>query len=92
MQFEIKGENEIIDNLKDRQKVEAAKFMKKLIMSTFERHLRVKYVKWRDSVNYLIDRERRIEKILLKLHDRRLKRLGFNTFIDKFEITNEDLR
>jgi len=31
--------------------------MKKLVMSAFERHLRVKYVKWRDSVNYLIDRE-----------------------------------
>jgi hypothetical protein len=66
--------------------------MKKLIMSAFERHLRVKYVKWRDSVDYLIDRERRIERILLKLHDRRLKKLGFNTFLDKFEICVEDSR
>ena len=57
--------------------------MKKLVMSAFERHLRVKYVKWRDSVNYIINREQRIEKILLKLHDHRLKKLGFNTFIDK---------
>lgn len=65
--------------------------MKKLVMSAFERHLRVKYVKWRDSVNYLINREQRVEKILLKLHDRRLKKLGFNTFIDKVKICNDDI-
>jgi hypothetical protein len=41
-------------------------------------------------VNYLIEREQRIERILLKQNERRMKRLGFNTFMDKIQICRED--
>jgi hypothetical protein len=61
-------------------------------MSAFERHLRTKYVKWRDSVNYLIERESRLERILLKQNERRMKRLGFNTFLDKIQICRDDVK
>jgi hypothetical protein len=78
--------------MKDRQKVEAAKWMKRLIMECMERHIRVKYAQWRDNVKILTSREDLLERIITKLKTRRLKRLAFNTYLDKLELTRQDIR
>lgn len=56
-------------------------------MESMERHLRVKYVQWRENVKILSSREQLLEKIITSLVTRRMKRLAFNTYLDKLEIT-----
>ena len=66
--------------------------MKHLVMEAMLRHIRVKYVQWRENVKMLTTREQRLERILTKLNTRRLKRLAFNTYLDKVELTRQDQR
>jgi hypothetical protein len=46
----IKGEEAVIGDQKHRQKVEACKALKKLVMDAFNRHIQIKFAQWQRNI------------------------------------------
>jgi hypothetical protein len=87
----IKGEEAVVGNQKHRQKVEACKSLKKLVMDAFNRHIQIKFAQWQRNMQAKIQKVAVLDRQLVR-YERRLKRLAFIQYCEKTDLVIQDVK